>query len=334
MKGRLILAVSLFGILVLLITAGCAGTASTPALTSSPTATPAPNFTSTPGATSTPSPAREWNLEEIQVDGSTVTVLLHVFAGIDVRVTLEGRNPDQVNTPIPILEFVFLDVPAGTHSIQVQDVVGFEQTAEVVVPTPGISEWLTDLIQGLENEPVANPPVSITQYEYRGQIVYFAPQRCCDIFSDLYDADGNIIGHPDGGVTGQGDGRVPDFLEERSNGRIIWEDRRTYDPSLVHVQATLEGVEILIMESFPPQYMLVVVSGLPNACVSFAGYRLERDGHSIRVEMINWKPADPETACGAVYGTVETRIPLGSDFDSGITYAVVVNEVTETFIAQ
>ena len=178
-------------------------------------------------ATPTPSPVREWNLKDIEVDGSTVTVILRAFAGIDVRVTLDGRNPDHVNTPVPILEFVFQDVPAGTHTIRVSDVVGFEQTAEVVVPTTGIPEWLTDLINRLENEPVANPPASITRYEYKGQAVYFLPQRCCDIFSDLYDADGNIIGHPDGGITGQGDRRVSDFFEVRINESVIWRDQRT-----------------------------------------------------------------------------------------------------------
>ena len=268
------------------------------------------------------------------MDGSTVTVILRVFVGIDVRVTLDGRNPDRVNTAVPILGFVFQNVPTGTHTVRVSDVVGFEQTAEVVVPTVGIPEWLTDLIQRLENEPVADPPASITQYEYKGQTVYFLPQRCCDIFSDLYDATGNIIGHPDGGITGQGDGRALDFFEERSNEQVTWEDHRAYGPGLVQVPAPIESVEVLIMESFPPQYSVVVVSGLPNACVSFAGYRLERSGDVIRIEMINWRPADPEIACAEIYRTVETTIRLGTDFESGKTYTVVVNDVTETFVAQ
>ena len=91
-----------------------------------------------PGSTTispTLSPIKEWNLERIQVYGSTITVLLRVYAGIDVRVTLDGRGPDHVNTPVPILEFVFEDVPAGGHTIWVSDVVGFELKAEVVVPT-------------------------------------------------------------------------------------------------------------------------------------------------------------------------------------------------------
>ena len=70
------------------------------------------------------------------MDGSTVTVLLRVYAGIDVRVTLDGRGPDRVNTPPPILEYVFQDVASGKHIIQVRDVIGHKETAEVVVHTP------------------------------------------------------------------------------------------------------------------------------------------------------------------------------------------------------
>ena len=70
-------------------------------------------------------------------------------------------------------------------------------------------KWLTDLINQLENEPVANPPSPIIRYRYKSRTVYFVPQRCCGIFSDLYDADGNIIGRAEGGITGRGDSRVP-----------------------------------------------------------------------------------------------------------------------------
>ena len=48
----------------------------------------------------------------------------------------------------------------------------------------------------------------------------------------------------------------------------------------------------------------------------------------------DWKPADPEAMCNHVYGTVDTNIPLGIDFESGKAYSVVVSDVTETFVAQ
>ena len=41
---------------------------------------------------------------------------------------------------------------------------------------------------------MANLPASVTSCEYKGRTVYFVPAaRCCDFFSDLYDADGDII---------------------------------------------------------------------------------------------------------------------------------------------
>ena len=114
---------------VLAIGCGSPAPAATPAATATPTFTP----TTTP----TPSVTREWDLEDIQVDGSTVRVRLHVFAGIDVRATLDGKDPEQVNALIPELEFVFQNVAVGKHTIHVEDVVGYEETAEIAVIAPG-----------------------------------------------------------------------------------------------------------------------------------------------------------------------------------------------------
>ncbi|MEE9199661.1 MAG: hypothetical protein V3U26_07710, partial [Dehalococcoidia bacterium] len=95
---------------------------------------PTPEPTATVSPTPTPFPTQEWDLEGVQVDGSTVTVLLRVYAGIDVRVTLDGGDPDQVNAPVPILEFVFQSVPPGKHTVEVRDVVGHGEKAEIMVP--------------------------------------------------------------------------------------------------------------------------------------------------------------------------------------------------------
>ena len=88
------------------------------------------------------------------------------------------------------------------------------------------------------------------------------------------------------------------------------------------------------MEGFPVHYSLVVESGLPNSCDSFAGYRIDRQGREIRVEVVNLKPSDPATLCAMVYGTVETRISLGSDFESGEAYTLQVNDMTRDLVAQ
>ena len=90
------------------------------------------------------------------------------------------------------------------------------------------SAWVDDLIEVFENQPVANPPLSIWRYVYEGQIVYYVPPRCCDIESTLYDSEGNVLCHPDGGFTGGGDGRCGDFFEKRTDAKLIWQDVRPY----------------------------------------------------------------------------------------------------------
>ena len=87
--------------------------------------------------------------------------------------------------------------------------------------------WLTTLIQQLETQPVANPPAFVARYEYKGDTVYFVPQRCCDVMSVVYRSDGAVMCHADGGFAGTGDGRCPDFFAERKNERIIWRDPRS-----------------------------------------------------------------------------------------------------------
>ena len=87
--------------------------------------------------------------------------------------------------------------------------------------------WLRALIAQLEAEPPANPPALIARYDYKRQTVYFLPQRCCDQMSVLYRADGAVMCHPDGGLTGAGDGRCPDFFAQRQDEHIIWRDART-----------------------------------------------------------------------------------------------------------
>ena len=90
-------------------------------------------------------------------------------------------------------------------------------------PTP---TWVVELIDGLEAEPIRNPPASIASYSYRGDTVYYVPPYCCDTTSVLYDTNGDVICYPDGGITGGGDGRCTDFFDVRRGESVVWEDLR------------------------------------------------------------------------------------------------------------
>jgi hypothetical protein len=93
-------------------------------------------------------------------------------------------------------------------------------------PVAGADEWLNNLIQQLRQEKAANPPAKIFRYTYRNKVVYYLTSRCCDIPGKVYDIAGNVLCEPDGGITGKGDGRCPDFFDERTDEIIIWEDKR------------------------------------------------------------------------------------------------------------
>ncbi|RYY44292.1 MAG: hypothetical protein EOO06_18380 [Chitinophagaceae bacterium] len=82
------------------------------------------------------------------------------------------------------------------------------------------------LIAEFQAAKVENPPRKIYSYTYKGNTVYYVPAICCDFYSDLYDTNCRLIGHPDGGFTGKGDGKMTDFADTRSNERLIWADQR------------------------------------------------------------------------------------------------------------
>jgi len=92
-----------------------------------------PDGKASPAGTATPGPLQEWTLEGVHVEGSTVTVVLRVFAGVDVSATLDGAEPDTTSATGPTLEFAFFDVAAGEHQLTVRDVVGFEERRTVTV---------------------------------------------------------------------------------------------------------------------------------------------------------------------------------------------------------
>ncbi len=86
---------------------------------------------------------------------------------------------------------------------------------------------VSDLIKEIEAEPVSNPPRSVWQYLYKGEIVYYIPSICCDIPSRLLGADCKLICNPDGGFAGTGDGKCKDFFTTRTKEKLIWQDKRS-----------------------------------------------------------------------------------------------------------
>ena len=113
------------------------------------------------------------------------------------------------------------------------------------------------------------------------------------------------------------------------------------DPGLGYTYITespIESWEVDVLESSPPQYQLHVVSGMPagSSCSQFNGFEIRRiESQRLEVLITHHSVADPSARCTKDYPIVETVIPLGSDFETGIEYAVSVNAESDmTFTAQ
>jgi len=94
------------------------------------------------------------------------------------------------------------------------------------IPTQQVPSCIKNKIDSFKNEPKENPPRSITQYTYKGNKVYYISAPCCDQFSEVVDSNCNLLGHPDGGFTGKGDGKLPGFKDEAKDEKLIWKDDR------------------------------------------------------------------------------------------------------------
>lgn len=120
------------------------------------------------------------------------------------------RLPVTLSLPLALLLAVLLAMTAGCGRAPEEDVPPF----------------VDDLISRLEAAPKSNPPGSIWRYTYEGRSVFYVPPSCCDVPGELYDDGGTLICSPDGGITGDGDGRCPDFFAVRAEEQRIWIDGR------------------------------------------------------------------------------------------------------------
>lgn len=91
----------------------------------------------------------------------------------------------------------------------------------------------------------------------------------------------------------------------------------------------IELVDVLILESYPQQYMVHVKGIIPDSCTTAREPEIQEDDQTITITILGEKPAG--VACAQVISDYEQNIPLGTR-DPG-EYTVIVNGVTATFTA-
>lgn len=81
---------------------------------------------------------------------------------------------------------------------------------------------LLEKIQKMTADQSQGEPLYVTMFDYKGKKVYYVAAACCDKYNMVFDTDCNLLGYPDGGLTGKGDGNMSNFRQEATNGKAIW----------------------------------------------------------------------------------------------------------------
>jgi len=114
-------------------------------------------------------------------------------------------------------------------------------TPVLVIATEPLPDWLdkklnetpinttqdyTGKITETANPALATRIDEINKYQYKGMTTYLVPGGCCDTYTSLYDAEGNYICAPSGGLSGRGDGTCPDFMKEATDKEVVWQKKQ------------------------------------------------------------------------------------------------------------
>ena len=92
--------------------------------------------------------------------------------------------------------------------------------------------------------------------------------------------------------------------------------------------ASVDEIEIIILESFPVQVQVIASGNLPDTCTEISEINQEREGNTFFVSIKTYHPPGP---CIQVLAPFEETIPLEVYGLPAGTYTVDVNGVQGTF---
>jgi hypothetical protein len=95
-----------------------------------------------------------------------------------------------------------------------------EQKAAASTTAAPQTDCISDRIKKLSAQKY---PAKVYQYKYNNNKVYYIPAYMPDAFSELLDVNCNVICHPEGGITGKGDGQCTDFFSARTDEKLLWQ---------------------------------------------------------------------------------------------------------------
>ncbi|RPI27678.1 MAG: hypothetical protein EHM70_17575 [Chloroflexota bacterium] len=85
----------------------------------------------------------------------------------------------------------------------------------------------------------------------------------------------------------------------------------------------IDAVEILTLESFPPQFVLNISGNLPTPCHELRA-KVSKPNRNDEIEVEVYSIVDPDSICIQVLEPFQDQVSLGRNLEAG-TYTVLVN---------
>ena len=108
-------------------------------------------------------------------------------------------------------------IAAQTEDLNQRDSVIDINDVNALLPT-----CIKNKIDSFKLKEAHERPQRVLEYIYKSKKVYLVVLPCCDFFNEVYDDKCNYLGAPDGGFTGKGDGKIPDFFKEAKSEKLVW----------------------------------------------------------------------------------------------------------------
>ena len=116
-------------------------------------------------------------------------------------------------------------VKAVDSAMVVEEPVVMNQRDSAILPEAtdaALPTCIKNKIDSFKVKEAHEKPQRVIEYMYKSKKVYYVVMPCCDFYNEVYDDKCNFLGAPDGGFTGKGDGKLPDFFAEVKNEKLVW----------------------------------------------------------------------------------------------------------------
>ena len=101
-------------------------------------------------------------------------------------------------------------------------VVNKIEEAKPLLIDPKLPAWLIDKIKLIAKDETIPVGSHVIQLSNKKKKYYSLPVACCDQFVPLFDEEGKLLCHPEGGIAGNGDGKCKGLEKKLQKSKIVW----------------------------------------------------------------------------------------------------------------